>query len=53
MVKKKIVTNYHTKHLGIYYWIHINLKHTKKKLRDDKKPLEYPRDITRLDPSGI
>ncbi len=35
--KKKIVTNCHTKHIGIYDWIHVNLKHTKKNLQHDKK----------------
>jgi hypothetical protein len=27
--KKKIDTNFHTKHFGIYDWIYINLKHTR------------------------
>jgi hypothetical protein len=35
--KKKIITNCQTKHLGIYDWIHVNLKHTRKNLQDDKK----------------
>jgi len=30
--------------------LHLNLKHTKKNLWDEKKPLEYPKDNTKLNP---
>jgi hypothetical protein len=41
--KKKIVTNYQTKHIGIYDSIHANLKHIRKNLQDDKTIVGIPK----------
>ncbi len=47
--KKKIDTKCHTKHLGIYDWIYIHLKHIRL-CEMKKKPLEYLRNDTQLIP---
>jgi hypothetical protein len=37
--KRKILTNFHTKHIGINDWIYINFKHTWKIMWNDNKTL--------------